>query len=226
MVTIITIIGLARVDAMAELDDGALYRLQAWLSPAFPVGAFAYSHGLEFAVEDGGIKDRGELLIWLEGILKHGAGRLDADFFCRAWRAGTPAELAAVNELSQAWRGSGETAMETANQGAAFVRTLRAAWPALADGLPAVISYPVAVGQVAARAGIPLRPALIAYLHAAATNLVSAAVRLIPLGQSDGQWVTAQLEPLVLASAAAAETRPDDEMGSAALTVDWTSMQT
>ena len=127
--------------------------------------------------------------------------------------------------LAQAWRGSSETAMEAANQGAAFVRTLRAAWPDLAAGLPAEISYPVAVGQVAARAGIPLRPALVAYLHALAANLVSAALRLIPLGQSDGQWVTARLEPLVLSCAAAAEIRPDDEMGSAALTVDWTSMQ-
>ena len=60
------------------LTEQALYRLMTWLSPGFPVGGYSYSHGIEFAVEDGRVTDRDSLTRWVEAIIVHGAGRNDA----------------------------------------------------------------------------------------------------------------------------------------------------
>lgn len=221
---------------MPSPADGALYRLLAWLSPAFPVGAYSYSHGIEYAVEAGLVTDAAALSGWVGAIVEAGAGRVDAMLLAAAWRAvsdGDEAQLLAVAELAGALRGTAEQALESRAQGAAFLATVCAAWPepALARwrsviaAAPRPPAYAVAVGVAAAAAGIALRPTLIAYAHAFAANLVSAGVRLIPLGQTDGQRVIAALEPAIVATVDGALNRPLGEIGAATPMVEWTSMQ-
>ena len=217
------------------MSDGssALYRLMAWLSPSYPVGAFSYSGGIEWAVEAGDIKDAATLKCWLAVVLAEGGAFCDAVFFVHAHRAiaqGGAAALRAVAELAAAFAPSKERLLETTAQGRAFIEATRAAWPCAAlDALAAAwdgpVAYPVAVGVAAAGHGIPIEPALNAYLHAVTANLVSAGVRLIPLGQTDGQRLLAALEPVVVATAALALTTRLDDVGSAAFRADIASMR-
>ena len=219
----------------AALDQGGLYRLMAWLSPAFPVGAFAYSHGIECAIEQGQVRDRETLARWVEAIVCRGAGAVDAVLFRESWRAAAADDAAALGriaELGAVWRGSTETALESESQGTAFLDTVAAVWPDLklsewraglrGDG--SQVAYAVAVGAAAGRMGLPLPLTLFAFLQAFAANLVSAGVRLIPLGQTDGQRIVASLENALAAAAEAALVRPLDDMGAATPMVDWTSM--
>jgi urease accessory protein len=160
--------------------DAALYRLMTWLSPAYPLGAFSYSHGLEYAVEAGMVKNAATMTDWIATVLEHGAGHTDAALFAAAWRSANDDEqLDQLAELAAAWRGSAETALETAAQGAAFLTITCKAWPS--DRLQAVahrrdnrLSLPVAVGAASAMHDIPLESALMAYLQGFAANLVSA----------------------------------------------------
>jgi urease accessory protein len=214
------------------IADGALYRLLTWLSPSYPLGAFSYSHGLEYAVERGLVSDRASLGGWVATVLRRGAGCSDGALLAAAWRAadGPEAALDDIVALAAAWRGSQEMALESSAQGAAFLATTRAAWPhprldALAKRCGTSVALPVAVGVACAAHGVPLAPALAAYLHSVAANLVSAGVRLIPLGQTDGQRIIADLEPAIEAAAHAASTTPLDEVGTAAPLVDWCSMR-
>ena len=214
-----------------ELAPSSLYRLMAWLSPAFPVGAFSYSSGIEWAVEAGDIKDAETLKAWLAVMLAEGGGYCDAVLFAHAHRAaagGDDKALHAVAELAAAFAPSKERHLETTAQGNAFVEAARAAWPCSAiDRLKAVwtrpVAYPVAVAAAAAGHGIGLTPALAAYLQAVAANWVSAGVRLIPLGQSDGQRVLAALEPAVAATAQRALAAALDDIGSSAFRADLAS---
>jgi urease accessory protein len=208
----------------------ALYRLQAWLSPGYPVGAFSFSSGLEWAIEAGDIADAPSLQRWIAVILADGGGFCDAVFFVHAHRAVEQSDdkaFAAVAELALAFAPSRERHLETTAQGGAFLAATRAAWPCAAlDRLASgPCAYPVAVGAAAAGHGIPLAPALAAYLHALAANLISAGVRLVPLGQTDGQRVLAALEPIVAATAARALATPLDEVGSAAFRADLASLR-
>ena len=219
--------------AQDDVTPSALYRLMAWLSPAFPVGAFSYSSGIEWAVEAGDIHDAGSLLRWLTVVIGEGGLFCDAAIFATAHRAvagNDDALLRATAELAVALAPSKERHLETTSQGRAFVEAVRAAWPcaaldrftALWDGL---IAYPVAVAVAAAGHGVPLAPALHAFLHAAAASLISAGVRLIPLGQTDGQRVLAALEPMIAATAERAMATPLDDIGSAAFRADLASMR-
>jgi urease accessory protein len=209
-------------------NGGALYRLMAWLSPAYPVGAFSYSSGIEWAVEAGDIADAATLLDWLGAMLRDGSAFCDAVFFAQAHRAAAAADgeiLAVVAELAAAFAPSKERHLETTAQGNAFVEATRAAWPCEAlDRLKRVwagaAAYPVAVAVAAAGHGIALEPALAAYLQAVAANLVSAGVRLIPLGQTDGQRVQAALESVVAETAKRALLTRLDDIGSAAFRAD------
>jgi urease accessory protein len=183
------------------LDPCALYRLMTWLSPAYPIGAFSYSGGIEWSVEAGDIRDAATLQSWLTAMIA-GGGYCDGVFFAHAYRAavhGDDAALRAVAELAAAFAPSKERHLETPAQGRALLDTTRAAWPsralaALADG---ALALPVAVAVACAGHGVGLLPAIHCYMHALAANLISAGVRLIPLGQSDGQRVLASLEPVV-----------------------------
>ena len=215
-----------------EPDASALYRLMAWLSPAYPVGAFSYSGGIEWAVESGDIKDAETLKRWLEVVLTAGGGFCDAVFFVHAHRAARSDDgkaLRDVAELAAAFAPSKERQLETTAQGRAFIEATRAAWPCAAlDRLAAVwdgaIAYPIAVGVASAGHGVALESGLHAYLHAVTANLISAGVRLIPLGQTDGQRLLAAFEPIVAATATRALGAPLDQVGGAAFRADLASM--
>jgi urease accessory protein len=213
------------------MDRAGLYRLMAWLSPAFPTGAFSYSHGIEYANEAGLVADRASLVAWVGHILRRGAGRVDAMLFRAAYDAAADsARLDEIAELAAAFRATSETALESARQGAAFLAATRHAWPnehldafhaRHGDG---AVALPVAAA-LACAAQVELDLALSAYLHAMAANLVSAGVRLIPLGQSDGQSALAALEHVVDRATSEALSSRFEEIGSAAPMVDWTSMR-
>jgi urease accessory protein len=225
----------AIVMATTITTDAALYRLLTWLSPGFPVGAYSYSHALEAAVEAARVRDAGTLAGWIEGILAHGTASADAIFLTSTWRAVSAEDregFAAAAERAAAMRGSAELALESTAQGAAFIGVIEATWgvPALCDwraSLPAdvAMTYPVAVALAAALAGLPLPATLTAYLQAFAANLVSAGVRLIPLGQSDGQRVLARLEPAVARAAEAAIGCGLDDAATATPMIDLLSMR-
>ena len=214
-----------------ELASPALYRLMAWLSPSYPVGAFSYSSGIEWAVEAGDIKDAESLRGWLAAMLAGGAGFCDAVLLAAAHRTVTANDDQAVRdvaELAAALAPSKERHLETTAQGNAFVVATQAAWPTPAlDRLKAVwdgpVAYPVAVGVAAAGHGIALEATLSAFLQAVAANWVSAGVRLIPLGQTDGQRVLAALEEMVAATAQRALAGTLDDLGSAAFRADLAS---
>lgn len=223
---------MATVIPMAiPMDSAALYRLMVWLSPSYPVGAFSYSHGIEWLVETGAIHDHTTLAAWIADLLVLGTGRNDAILFAESWRtAQKPDELARIAELASAFAGSSERALESEMQGDAFCEVTRRTWasPALdhlATRYPHPICYPVAVGVAAADHGIALAPALRAYCHAFAANLVSAGVRLVPLGHTDGQRVLQALEGAVEAAAAIGETRDLSDLSSIMIAADLAAMR-
>jgi urease accessory protein len=217
----------------ARFDPGALYRLMAWLSPSYPVGAFSYSSGIEWAVEAGDITNADTLRQWIESVITSGSGFCDAAFFRHAHAAAEIGDMAAVQdvaELAAAFTPSKERHLETTAQGRAFLDTTRAAWPCVAldefvSAWPGPYAYPVAVAVAAAGHGIPCAPALHAYLLALVANVVSAGVRLIPLGQTDGQRTLAALAPAIATMAERAAVMPLDDVGSATLRADIASMR-
>ncbi|MEN3977074.1 urease accessory protein UreF [Emcibacter sp. SYSU 3D8] len=260
-----------------------LLRLQAWLSPSFPIGGFSYSHGLEQAVQRGWVHDRESLVDWLDADLRHGAGRSDAILMAGAYRAvlaipsvvipahaGTQAgrglaistapprknlsggestatepyeelgprvrgddDIFEVAELASALRGTSELALESTTQGISFLTTVRKVWPhrtlhdlhrLLAEhGITP--TFPIVLGATCAAHGIPLPLALQFTLHAIIANYIGAALRLMKLGQTDGQHAIAALEDAVMETAAEALSASLDEIGSASLSVDIASMR-
>ena len=215
------------------MDDAALYRLMTWLSPSYPVGAYTYSHGIEYAVEAGLVSDADGLREWIATILRHGAGQVDGVTFAAAHECAGNDDidgLARVCEFAAAFRATAETALESAAQGRAFLSLTADVWATpvmdrLSEAWDGPVVYPVAVAVASAGHGVALRESLHAYLHAFAANLVSAGLRLIPLGQSDGQRVVRALEPVVGAAAETALNTPMDELGTAAPMVDICSMK-
>jgi urease accessory protein len=223
----------SELGGMQANEAAALYRLMTWLSPSFPVGAFSYSSGIEWAVEAGDIADAASLRGWLASMLADGPGFCDGVFLAHAHRAassGDDAQLHEIAELASALAPSRERQLETSAQGRAFVEIARAAWNcASLDRLMAscggAIVYPVAVGVVSAAHGISLAPTLHAFLHAVTSNWISAGSRLVPLGQTDSQRVLAQLEPIVAATARRALEASLDDLGSATFRADLASMR-
>ncbi len=214
-------------------EQATLFRLMTWLSPSFPVGAFSYSSGIEWAVEAGDITDVTSLQEWLAAMLVDASGFCDGVFLCHAHRAASEANGKALQEtleLAAAFVPSKERHLETTSQGRAFVEIARAAWNCdaldlLPQGRAGEIAYPVAVGVLAAGHRIPLRPALHAFLHAVTSNWISAGVRLIPLGQTDSQRVLAALEPVIAIVAEKSERATLDDLGSATFRADLASMR-
>ena len=209
-----------------------LFRLLTWASPAFPTGAFSYSHGLEYAVEEGLVTNAAHLREWVSWIVRHGALFADAVMLAHAHRAAEAGDHAALDEvaaLAAAMRGTAETAMESLQQGASFFDTAQAVWPhkrmtgfMKRNGVKPAL--PIAVALLCAGT-FPLPDTLGAYLHAAMANLVSAGVRLIPLGQTDGQRTIAALEGAVTETVESALATALDDLATAAPMVDWTSMR-
>ena len=215
-------------------DEGAaLYRLMTWLSPAFPVGAFSYSSGIEWAVEAGDITDAASLRDWLAAMLAEGSGFCDGIFLAQTHRAASANDEAALREIAElaaAFVPSRERQLETTTQGRAFIEISRSAWTC--DGLDELVSacggvivYPVAVGVVSAAHAIPLAPSMHAFLHAVVSNWISAGARLVPLGQTDSQRVLAALEPVVVATAKRALASSLDDLASATFRADLASLR-
>ena len=221
-------------DQLHGISQLALLRQQSWLSPAFPTGSYSYSHGIEWAVEAGHIHDRKSLVDWLEADLCYGSGRNEAIFFTEAWRCATDNDcekLLDVAELAAAFRGTSEFALETSQQAASCLATLRRVWPdplleTFSELLAELRISPVlsvVLGVRAAKQDIPATLALPAFLQSYLANLITAGVRLVPLGQTDGQLALAELEPAVLAVAAQAQQATIHDLGSVGLMVDLAS---
>jgi urease accessory protein len=207
----------SRPAELSESEAASLYRLMTWLSPSFPVGAFSYSSGIEWAVEAGDITDATSLRQWLTSMLADGAGICDSIFLAHAHRAAScndDALLAETAELASAFVPSRERHLETTAQGRALIASCEVA-----------IVYPVAVGLVSAAHGILRAPTVHAFLHAVTSNWISAGARLVPLGQTDSQRVLAQLEPVVAATAKRALVASLDDLGSATFRADLASMR-
>ncbi len=220
----------------SPLSDTALLQLMTWLSPSYPVGGYVYSHGIEFAVEDGWVTDEAALVRWISGIVTFGAGRVDGVLFAKAWQAVTDKDekvLFETIECADAMRGTSELVLEGTAQGEAFVDTVRQTTSSddvlqligLLNSIDRPITYPVAVAAISAATAIPLRPALLAFTNAFVANLVSAAVRLVPLGQIAGQRAMVNLKPIMLQSVEESLGRDMTELGTAAPLIDWTSMK-
>lgn len=214
--------------------------LSTWLSPAFPIGGFAYSHGLEWAIVEGGIDSAAAAGAWIETVLTLGAGWTDAVLLAEAWRAATVGDAQRLSEaaaLAAALAPSAERSRETLSLGAAFLAAVSAAWPnarleALSARLAASASAsasgpasPVAVGLATAAHAIPLEPTLAAFLNAQAQSLISVAVRFGVFGQTGGLRLLAALQPILLAEAARAAVSTLDDFGSAAIGSDLASMR-
>ena len=217
------------------MAEPALYRLLAWSSPGYPTGAFSYSHGLEWAVETGDVTNLQGLLDYVTAVLERGGGWIDAVLFAHAWRA-TPnsLELDGIAELAAAFRSSSETALESRQQGASFLDVTRKAWPhptldafaarqTEAGGAP--VAHCIAVAVTCAAHEIALLPALHAYLHAVAANLVSAGARLIPLGQTQAQIAIARLSPVIAGIVERALATSLDDLGTAAPAIELCSLR-
>lgn len=191
------------------MTGGLDARLVIWFSPAFPVGSFAYSHGLEWAVESGAVRTAADLEAWIAGLIRHGSLALDLAHLRAAYdatQAEDQAELGRANALALALAPTAERHLETVAQGNAFVAAVAAGWPASVDGSTGIAdwAYPVAVGHAAAREGAALEGTLEAYGLAFIAMLISAAIRLGVIGQTEGVRLTARLSPEVTVTAQSA----------------------
>src|SRR5208282_1692202 len=231
--SIITATDTSMGTTVAEADGGLPLPLLIWLSPSFPVGAFAYSHGLEWAVEAGDIVDARSLESWLIDLVEFGAPRSDAVLFSVAFRCAAAADWPALmeaNGLAVALAASAERRLETTAQGAAFVAAARAAWDCeplrrLDEAPLKRIAYPIAVAAAASGHGLPLEASLQAFALAQTANLVSAVVRLGPIGQTDGQKILAALLPRIRTLAREAVSASLADLGGAAFRSDIAAMR-
>lgn len=201
-----------------HMNTNAVLTLSQWLSPAYPLGSFAYSHGAETALAAGWITDAESLERWLTDVVTDGSGWADAVLFCLAYHEG---QLDEIDATGRAFAASHERLRESVNQGAAFARTLNATqgWD-----LPDLL-FPVAVGHAAARIDAPLQMAVSLYLQAFASNIVMACVRLMPLGQTQGQAVIQTLAPLCEATAKRASQATLDDLYSNTFLSDIAAMR-
>lgn len=200
------------------MTDRGLLTLVQWLSPAFPVGGYAYSHGLEWAISAGLVGDAAALADWIETVLAEGAGRTDAILLAQALRP--DADVPVLAALAAALPASRERWAETTEQGAALTRTTNA----LTRQDHSAMAYPVALGLAARPLELDPAQVVALYLHAFASNLVQAGVRFVPLGQTEGQAVLAGLHPLILRLAEAAAAATLDDIGSGAFGSDLAAM--
>ena len=219
----------------ANLASEGLLRLLSWLSPAFPTGAYSYSHGLEQTVERGYIHDLVSLVEWLDADLRFGSARNEGIFFKTAWIAARDRDhdrLFEVAKTAAAYRGTAELSLESTQQGAASLAILRRVWPdpVLDDLARALVARDVAptlavvLGARTAGQDIPLPLAMSAFLQSYVSNLISAAVRLISIGQTSGQLALAELEPVVIEVGRQLLDASLEDLGSAAFMIDVVSM--
>jgi len=224
-----------RNDREYPISRQAALRLQTWFSPAFPVGAFSYSHGLEWAIHSKRVIDRESLVGWIEGDLRFGSIRNEAVFFAEAWRNVHHNDCQALlrtSELAAAFRSTAEFSVEASQQALAYLTMIRHGWPdPMLDWLASTLkvgevapSVSVVLGAKSAKLQVALELASPLFLQAYISNLVTAAVRLLPLGQADGQFAIAELESAVIAVSTEVGSSTLEDIGSAALMVDIASM--
>lgn len=191
------------------------HHIMAWLSPAFPTGAFAYSHGLEYAIHLGQVYDADSCEDWIKFIITQGAGWNDALLLCHAYRGDDVADLAST------LCNSAERLQETMDQGRAFARTASK----LLDVEITPAALPVVMAHAARQADVPLNEFLPLTLHAFASNLISVAIRLVPLGQTDGQIILQNLFAVFSETATNAQGTSLDDLGTASILADIASMK-
>ena len=210
------------------LTPDTLLRLLAWCSPAFPTGAFAYSQGLEWAVEVGDVSNQEQLLAWLSDTLHYGSLWTDCVLMRQAMRCGTLSSLQELALTAAALAPSSERYGETLAQGAAFAKAIRA-WSVFAPGVVEVVQagwpFPVVVGAAFRSIKVDEGLGCLALLHSATANLVSTAVRLVPLGQTDGLHTICALEPVLMDVSARSSTATLDDIGTCCIRADIASMR-
>jgi len=201
--------------------NAAQHKLMAWLSPSYPIGAFSYSHGLEYAIDAGDVTDAQSLQNWLMDVLTLGAGRNDAILLAQAYNAPDKGALKQIADLATALSASAERHLETTVQGAAFSKITSTVYDADIEAMP----LPVALGAAARAEGIPLSDVLPLYLHSFAANIIAAGVRFIPLGQTDGQQVLMALFDTFDNVSKEAELATIDDVGSICFLSDIAAMK-
>lgn len=213
------------------VTSDSLYRLMTWLSPSYPVGAYTFSQGIETAVEAELIATGEDAENWIADMLRCGNGQADVAFLARAWEAASDAkQLRTIVEHVLAFQPTAELRREITAQGDAFLKASTAIWKCeeielLQSVLVAGCPYPVAVGVAAKGHGVERHAAMVAFAQGYVSNLVSAAVRLIPLGQTDGQRIIANLMPLVLETVDTVADIPLENVATATIIADILSMQ-
>ena len=198
--------------------DSKLITLMQWLSPAFPIGGFAYSHGLEWAINKGHVSNREELQKWISDLLEYGSLKNDAILINLVLQGSDPKE---INELAMALCPANERLSETKLQGGAFCKIMGDVWSLEIDNL----TLPIALALAAKNESIDQNLVVPAYLHSFCSNLISVAMRLIPIGQTDGQKTLRELSPLISDSVRAVAKSDKDDLGSACFLSDVSAMQ-
>ena len=198
--------------------DSKLITVMQWLSPAFPIGGFAYSHGLEWAINKGYVSNREELQKWVSDLLEYGSLKNDAILIKLVLKGSDPKE---INEIAIALCPANERLSETQLQGGAFCKIMREVWSLEIDDL----TLPIALALAAKNESIDQNLVLPAYLHSFCSNLISVAMRLIPIGQTDGQKTLRELSPLISDSVRAVAKSDKDDLGSACFLSDVSAMQ-
>ena len=198
--------------------DSKLITVMQWLSPAFPIGGFAYSHGLEWAINKGYVSNREELQKWISDLLEYGSLKNDAILIKLVLKGSDPKE---INELAIALCPANERLSETQLQGGAFCKIMREVWSLEIDDL----ALPIALALAAKNENIDQNLVVPAYLHSFCSNLISVAMRLIPIGQTDGQKTLRELSPLISDSVRAVAKSDKDDLGSACFLSDVSAMQ-
>ena len=211
---------MATVGRMATVTEAHVLTLAQWFSPAYPVGGFAYSHGLEAAIASGRIDTAAALKDWVFTVLESGSGRNDALFLAAAYQATTPEEITQIDDQCRAFASSFERAKETTLLGQAFAKVSNAVWDSGLDSL----SFPVAVGVAASRSGLPLRLTTQMFLQAFVSNLASVGMRLIPLGQTEGQRLIRDAASICAQVAAETETGDLELLSASAFVADIDAM--
>ena len=202
-------------------ESRQLLQLLAFMSPAFPVGSFAYSHGLERAIDDGMVKSADDVREWIESLLVHGSGWNDAVLFATAYDASDEVREE-VDELALALAASRERALETSDLGQSFAKAVATLSAGEAMNFQ---TYPVAVAAACQKACIDKRSGLLAYLQAFSNNLIAVAVRLVPLGQTKGLEVMRDLMPVISTTVERALKAKLDDLGSSVLLSDISAMR-
>ena len=205
--------------------DASLLRLMTLFSPVFPVGGFTYSHGLEQAVHENFITNAEDLFNWLDDLAIHGSLHNDAILISEAWRyTNQDQNISSLIEIANTIAASKERSMEIDLQGAAFCKAI--AETGFSKKIyNKTMPYPIAVGVLGYQMEIELQSVLTAYLHAFISNLVQTAIRLVPLGQSDGVKTMARMEERVLSLIVQNDKLTIDQLGSCCLLSDIMAMR-